>query len=173
MERSLERDFKRIGYVHFRELREFFIQFGTFRGCYALAIVWVCVPASAVSRERPAPCSPTRKTNMTDAIKSHATRLSVARVAMTGAFATLNLFLLAWVWAAIGLSGADAFLGLFTNDLITPPPGSLTALWIGGSCAFLVGGLFGALIAHCYYLAGWALGSEPSRTAKVEGHRTI
>lgn len=111
---------------------------------------------------------------MTDAIKSpHSTRLRVARVAMTGAFATLNLYLLAWVWAAIGLSGADAFLGLFTNQLTTQPPGSLTALWTGGSCAFLVGGLFGALIAHCYNLAGWALGSEPSRPAKVEGHQSI
>jgi len=111
---------------------------------------------------------------MTDGIESrHSTRLSVARVAMTGAFATLNLFLLGWVWAAIGLPGADAFLGLFTDPLTTQPPGSVTALWRGGLCAFLVGGIFGALVAHCYYLAGWALGSESSRSAKVEGHRAV
>lgn len=96
---------------------------------------------------------------MTDAIESpRSTSLSVARVAMTGAFATLNLFLLGWAWAAIGLPGANAFLGLFTDPLTTQPPGSVTALWRGGLCAFLVGGVFGALIAHCYNLAGRALG---------------
>lgn len=82
------------------------------------------------------------------------TRLRALRVASTGAFGTLWLFVLGWVWAAFRLSGADAFLGLFT----TQPAGSVTALATGGLCAFLVGGLFGAIIAHCYNLAGRFLG---------------
>lgn len=93
---------------------------------------------------------------MSEAITTpHSTRLDVLRVAMTGGFATLNLFLLGWAWAALTLPGADAFLGLFTIQ----PVGSVAALLIGGLCALLVGGVFGALIAHCYNLAGWALGS--------------
>jgi hypothetical protein len=96
---------------------------------------------------------------MTEAIASpRLTRLRVGRLAMTGAFATLWLFIMGWAWAAIGLPGADAFLSLFTNQLTTQPPSSAAALLIGGLCAFLVGGVYGALIAHCYNLAGWALG---------------
>lgn len=92
---------------------------------------------------------------MTEATTSpYSTRLGVVRVTMTGAFATLNLFVLGWAWAAIDPPGGHAFVGLFT----TQPAGSTAALLIGGLCAFLVGGVFGALIAHCYNLAGWALG---------------
>jgi len=95
---------------------------------------------------------------------------------MTGGFATLNAYLLGWAWAAIGLPGANAFLNLFTNQLTTQQAGSLTALWTGGLCAFLSGGVFGALIAHCYNLAGWALGSASEtnrRDRAVEGHRAV
>ena len=46
-----------------------------------------------------------------------------------------------------------AFVGLFT----TQPAGSAAALWTGGVCAFVVGGIFGALISHCYNLAGRVL----------------
>jgi hypothetical protein len=92
---------------------------------------------------------------MAEAITSlRPTRLEVDRVAMSGAFATLLLFLLGWAWAAIVSPHSAAFVGLFT----TLPAGSAAALWIGGLCAFLVGGIFGGLIAHCYNLAGWALG---------------
>jgi hypothetical protein len=91
---------------------------------------------------------------MTEALSApHPTGLSVGRVAMTGAFATLLLFLLIWAWAAIGLPGSDAFVGLFT----TQPAGSVAALWIGGLCTLLGGGVFGTLIAHCYNLAGRVL----------------
>ena len=92
---------------------------------------------------------------MTEAITSpRPTRLAISRLAMTGAFATLWLFVLGWAWAAIVSPHSDAFVGLFT----TQPAGSAAALGIGGLCAFLVGGVFGALIAHCYNLAGRALG---------------
>jgi len=82
------------------------------------------------------------------------TRLDLSRVAMTGAFATLLLFLLGWAWSAIVSHHTDAFVGLFTTE----QAGSAVALLIGGLCAFLVGGVFGALIAHCYNLAGRTLG---------------
>ena len=90
------------------------------------------------------------------------TRLHVLRVASTGAFATLWLFVLGWIWAALGLPGADAFIGLFTTQLTTQltdqSVGSVAALGIGSLCAFIVGGIFGVLIAHCYNLAGRVLG---------------
>jgi hypothetical protein len=89
---------------------------------------------------------------MTEAITSlRPSRLELGRVAMTGAFATLLLFLLGWAWAVIVSPHSDAFVGLFTTQ-----PAGPAALWIGGLCAFLVG-VFGGLIAHCYNLAGWAL----------------
>ncbi len=84
--------------------------------------------------------------------------LGVVRCASTGAFATLGLFILGWAWAVIGFPGSDAFLGLFTNQLTTQPAGSAAALAIGGLCAFLVGGIYGALVAHCYNLAGRVFG---------------
>ena len=96
---------------------------------------------------------------MTETIgASHETRLSVLRVASTGAFATLWLFLLAWGWPALNLPGADAFLGLFTAQLTPQPVDSVAALGIGSLCAFVVGGVSGAIIAHCYNLAGRVLG---------------
>jgi len=92
---------------------------------------------------------------MTEAITSpRPARLAIGRVAMAGAFATLMFFFLAWAWAAIVSPHSAAFVGLFT----TQPAGSAAALWIGGLCAFLVGGVFGALISHCYNLAGRVLG---------------
>ncbi|MEQ7154221.1 hypothetical protein [Brevundimonas aurifodinae] len=78
------------------------------------------------------------------------TRLRALRVASAGAFGTLWLFVLGWIWAAFSLPGAEAFLGLFTTE----PASSARALLYGGLCAFVVGGLFGAIIAHCYNLAG-------------------
>jgi len=96
---------------------------------------------------------------MTESIgASRETRLSVLRVTSAGAFATLWIFVLAWGWAALNLPGADAFLGLFTAQLTPQPVSSVAALLRGGLCAFLVGGLFGAIIAHCYNLAGRILG---------------
>ncbi|MBB3873056.1 hypothetical protein [Brevundimonas mediterranea] len=86
------------------------------------------------------------------------TRLRVLRVASTGAFATLWLFVLGWIWAALSLPGADAFVGLFTTQLTDQSVGSVAALGIGSLCAFVVGGIFGVLIAHCYNLAGRVLG---------------
>lgn len=92
-------------------------------------------------------------------VKTHPTRisLSLSRAAMTGAFSTLWLYVLAWAWAAFGLPGSEAFLSLFTSQLTTQPAGSVTTLWVGGLCAFLVGGIFGAIVAHCYDLAGRVL----------------
>lgn len=63
-----------------------------------------------------------------------------------------------WIWAALGLPGADAFVGLFTTQLTDQSVGSIPALGIGSLCAFVVGGTFGVLIAPCYNLAGRVLG---------------
>ena len=78
--------------------------------------------------------------------------LSYMRSASTGAFSTLLLFVLCWVGALVGLPGvlSHAFIGLFTVE----PAGSTSSLLIGGLSAFLSGGLAGAIIAHCYNLAG-------------------
>ncbi len=82
------------------------------------------------------------------------TTLSVARCAMTGAFATLLFFALCWVFAALGLPVTDMFIGLFTSE----PVGSAASLWKGSLIAFASGGIIGAIIAHCYNLAGRFLG---------------
>ncbi len=78
--------------------------------------------------------------------------LSYKRSVSTGAFSTLMLFVLCWLGVFIGLPLvlSHAFIGLFTVD----PAGSLSSLLIGGLSAFLSGGLAGAIIAHCYNLAG-------------------
>lgn len=95
---------------------------------------------------------------MTLSIGAPEARLGVVRTASTGAFGTLWLFVLAWGWAALRLPGADAFLNLFTAQLTPQPVNSVAALLRGGLCAFLAGGIFGAIIAHCYNLAGRVLG---------------
>lgn len=85
-------------------------------------------------------------------------RLRIVRTASTGAFSSLWVFLLGWVWAAVGLPGANAFLGLFVTDMTSQPLASVTVLGVGSLCAFVVGGIFGAIIAHCYNLAGRVFG---------------
>ena len=85
-------------------------------------------------------------------------RLRIARAASTGAFASLWVFLLGWAWAAVGLSGADAYLGLFIAQMTSQPVVSVAALGMGSLCAFVAGGIFGAIIAHCYNLAGRVFG---------------
>lgn len=82
------------------------------------------------------------------------TRLSVARCAITGAFATLLFFGLCWVFAALGLPLTHMFIGLFTSE----PVGSAASLGVGSLLAFVSGGIIGAVIAHCYNLAGRFLG---------------
>ena len=74
------------------------------------------------------------------------------RCASTGAFSTLIIFALCWVGAALALPLAFShnFVSLFTLQ----PAGSMNALLIGGVFAFLAGGITGAIIAHCYNLAG-------------------
>ena len=46
---------------------------------------------------------------------------------------------------------SHAFVSLFTTTL---PVGSVQSLLIGGLTAFAAGGVAGAIIAHCYNLAG-------------------
>ena len=84
------------------------------------------------------------------------TTLSYVRSASTGAFSTLIIFALCWVGVALGfpLTLSHAFVGLFTLEAV----GSLNALLIGGLSAFLAGGIGGAIIAHCYNLAGRLFG---------------
>jgi hypothetical protein len=72
------------------------------------------------------------------------------RLAATGAFSTLGLFLLCWAPAALGVGFTHGFIGLFTIQ----PVGSTDALWMGGLFAFAFGAIAGAIIAHCYNLAG-------------------
>jgi hypothetical protein len=52
------------------------------------------------------------------------------------------------------LSATHGFVGLFTMQ----PVGTTNALWTGALWAFLAGGVAGAIIAHCYNLAGRILG---------------
>ena len=80
----------------------------------------------------------------------------VLRGASTGAFATLGLFLLCWVTVPLGmpLSSTHSFVALFTMQ----PVGSMSALWMGGLWAFFAGGVAGAMISHCYNLAGRMFG---------------
>lgn len=82
--------------------------------------------------------------------------LSYKRSVSTGAFSTFILFALCWLGVLIGLPLvlSHAFIGLFTAD----PAGSLSSLLIGGLSAFLSGGVAGAIIAHCYNLAGRVFG---------------
>ena len=84
------------------------------------------------------------------------TRLGYLRCASTGAFSTLILFALCWVGVLIStpVVFSHAFIGLFT----TLPIGSVQSLLIGGLTAFVAGGIAGAIIAHCYNLAGRVFG---------------
>ena len=94
---------------------------------------------------------------MTEAIPTvRHSRADVLRFTSTGAFATFWLFVLCWATTALGmpLSATHAFVGLFTMQ----PSGSVNALWMGGLWAFIAGGVAGALVAHCYNLAGRVLG---------------
>lgn len=82
-------------------------------------------------------------------------RADILRCTSTGAFAVLGLFLLCWLAVALGmpLSATHGFVALFTTQLA----GSVDALWMGGLWTFLAGGVTGALVAHCYNLAGRVL----------------
>jgi len=83
-------------------------------------------------------------------------RADLIRCISTGAFSTLGVFLLCWAAIALGmpLSAPHGFIALFTMQ----PVGSINALWMGALWAFLAGGVAGAIIAHCYNLAGRILG---------------
>ena len=85
-------------------------------------------------------------------LKASTKLLGYYRSVSTGAFSTLIIFSLCWAGVAIGLPLvlSHAFVGLFTLE----PAGSLSSLWIGGLSAFVSGGIAGAIIAHCYNLAG-------------------
>ena len=86
---------------------------------------------------------------MTDLILNvRADRLSVSRLAMTGAFVTALLFLLCWVAGALGFVGSHAFVALFT----LAPVLSITALCIGAISAAVFGAIGGAAIALFYNL---------------------
>ena len=80
------------------------------------------------------------------------TKLNYYRSVSTGAFSTLIIFALCWAGVALGLPLvlSHAFVGLFTLE----PAGSLSSLWIGGLSSIVSGGIAGAIIAHCYNLAG-------------------
>lgn len=79
-----------------------------------------------------------------------ANRLSVNRLAMTGALSTALLFMLCWVVGALGFVGSHAFIALFT----LAPVLSVTALCIGAITAVVFGGIGGAAIAVFYNLLG-------------------
>ena len=77
-------------------------------------------------------------------------RLSVNRLAMTGALSTALLFLICWVSGALGFVGSHTFVALFT----LAPALSATALCIGAISAAVFGGLGGAAIALFYNVLG-------------------
>ena len=79
----------------------------------------------------------------------HTHRLSVNRLAITGALATALLFGLCWGAGALGFNGSHAFIALFT----TAPVLSLTALCIGVFSAAIFGGIGGAAIAGFYNIS--------------------
>ena len=83
-------------------------------------------------------------------------RADIMRCVSTGAFSTLGLFVLCWAAVALGmpLSTNHGFVALFTMQ----PAGSIDALWTGALWAFLAGGVAGAMIAHCFNLAGRIFG---------------
>jgi hypothetical protein len=85
-------------------------------------------------------------------LTSSSSTISVVLSVSTGAFSTLLLFSLCWAGVALGLPLvlSHAFVSLFTLEQV----GSLSSLWTGGLSAFVSGGIAGALIAHCYNLAG-------------------
>ena len=89
-------------------------------------------------------------------LTSSQTTLGYLRCASTGAFSTLILFALCWVAVLISTPSmfSHAFIGLFT----TLPILSVQSLLIGGVTAFFAGGIAGAIIAHCYNLAGRVFG---------------
>ncbi len=80
----------------------------------------------------------------------HSLKLSVNRLAMTGALSTALLFGLCWVVGALGFVGSHAFIALFT----LPPVLSVTALCIGVLSATVFGGIGGAAIALFYNVLG-------------------
>lgn len=77
-------------------------------------------------------------------------RLDIIRCTSTGAFATLLLFLLCWAATMLSPPLAHSFILMFTIKSAA----STDALWMGGLSAFIFGGIAGALVAHCYNLAG-------------------
>lgn len=85
-------------------------------------------------------------------LKASTTRLNYYRSVSTGAFSTLIIFALCWAGVALGLPLIlpHGLVSLFTLE----PVGSVNALLIGGGFAFLAGGIAGAVITHCYNLAG-------------------
>ena len=87
---------------------------------------------------------------------SSTTTLGYLRSASTGAFSTLILYVLCWIGVLIAtpVVFSHAFMSLFT----TVPMGSMQSLLIGGLSAFAAGGIAGAIIAHCYNLAGRIFG---------------
>ena len=90
---------------------------------------------------------------MTEALlTASTTSLNYYRSISTGAFSALIIFALCWAGVALGLTLAlpHGLVSLFTLE----PVGSVNALLIGGGFAFLAGGVAGAIIAHCYNLAG-------------------
>lgn len=89
-------------------------------------------------------------------LTSSPTTIGYLRSASTGAFSTVILFALCWVGVLIGTPFvfSHAFISLFT----TLPIGSVQSLLIGGLTAFAAGGIAGAIIAHCYNLAGRVFG---------------
>ena len=91
-----------------------------------------------------------------NSIVAQPSRADIIRCASTGAFSTLGLFLLCWAAVALGmpLSANHGFVALFTMQ----PAGSFDALWTGALWAFLAGGVAGAMIAHCFNLAGRIFG---------------
>ena len=81
------------------------------------------------------------------------TRISIARLSLTGGLSLLIVFVACWISAvAFTLPVTHMFISLFTSD----PIASITALCIGAFWAFIWGAFVGAVTAIVFNLLGFA-----------------
>ena len=77
-----------------------------------------------------------------------ASRASVVRLSLTGAFSLLILYALCWLGAAVNIAVTHRFIGLFTDGDVT----AFSTLVIGSCWALAAGLVTGAVIAIVYNL---------------------
>jgi len=82
-------------------------------------------------------------------------KVGIIRFALTGALASITVFAICWLGAALGIKlVTHMYIGLFTDAEMS----SGLALLQGACLAFLSGLVGGGLIAFFYNLLGWSDG---------------